>query len=69
MTKVFEVITETYPKDTTEVIEQRQYVTSEDDNLLDVAEYFKMHCEQFEEELKSVREVLVIVHHIKKGDV
>lgn len=63
--KVFEVTTESYPSDSNKIETSVQYVTAEDNNLKSVADHFTMHCEQYEEELKGVREVLVIVQHIK----
>ena len=60
--KVFEVRTEHCRADGNEIIESVQYVTSEKDTLLSVTEYFAKHCE---EDLKSVKEVVNIVQHIK----
>jgi len=62
--KVFEVITERCTEDSTEVITTVQYVTSKENTLLSVTNYFTEHCEQYEMNLKSVREVLTIVQHI-----
>ena len=63
--KVFEVRTERCKAGSKEIIEAVQYVTSEEDTLLSVIEYFTKYCEEYEEDLKGVREVLVIVQHIK----
>ena len=65
--KVFEVITEHCVDDSEEITTTRQYVTSEKNTLLSVTEYFTKHCYEYEKDLMSVREVLVIVEHIK-GD-
>ena len=63
-TKVFEVITEYSLRDSKEVITERQYVTAEENTLKAVTDYFTSHCEEYEKDLKSVREVLVLVQHI-----
>jgi len=65
MSKVFEVVMDTFPKDSNDVVTQRMLVTSEDNSLLDVTEHFTVHCEQFEMELKSVSYVADIVQHIE----
>ena len=63
--KVFEVRTERCESDSNKITESVQYVTSEKDSLLSVTEYFTKHCEEYEEDLKGVREVLAIVQHIE----
>jgi ribosomal protein S15P/S13E len=63
--KVFEVVTEFCRRGQNEIEKEVQYVTSEDDNLLSVAESFTQHCFEYEKDLISVREVLTIVQHIK----
>lgn len=63
--KVFEVKTEHCKAGSKEIIESVQYVTSEKDTLLSVTEYFTRHCEEHEEDLKSVKEVVTIVQHIE----
>ena len=63
--KVFEVRTERCEPDGNKITESVQYVTSEKGTLLSVAEYFTRHCEEYEEDLKSVKEVVTIVQHIK----
>ena len=65
MAKVFEVLTER--DEGKEITRTSRYVTSERDSLIDVTEHFTRHCNEFEEELKSVREVLVITSHVPKG--
>lgn len=65
MSKLFEVIMDTFPKDTNDVVAQRMLVTSENDSLKAVTDHFTTHCEQFEMELKSVAYVGDIVQHIK----
>jgi hypothetical protein len=64
--KVFEVTTEHIKNDSKEIIPSVQYVTSEENTIKSVVDYFTNHCEQYEEDLKSVREVVVIVQHLKK---
>jgi hypothetical protein len=63
--KVFEVITENTKEGTKEVTETRRFVTSEDNTLKSVADYFTEYCDESECDLLSVREILVIVEHIK----
>ncbi len=63
--KVFEVVIESCKKDSKEIVTSVQYVTSEKDNILAVTKYFTEHCEQYKEDLKSVKEVLIIVQHLK----
>jgi len=63
--KVFEVTTEHCMGDSKEITTTVQYVTSEKDTLLSVTDYFTKHCEEYEKDLKGVREVLVIVEHIR----
>ena len=62
-TLVFEVITERLDKDNT-VKETRQYVTQESNSLEEVARWFTRHCEEYDEDLKSVREVVSLMQHI-----
>lgn len=62
--KVFEVITE-YEDSSNKTIAEYQYVTAENNTLKSVVDYFTEHCYQYEKELKSVKEVLVIIQHIK----
>lgn len=64
--KVFEVVTEFCRGEDKEITKEYQYVTSERDTLISVVEYFTRHCEEYEKELKSVKEVAVIVQHIKE---
>ena len=63
--KVFEVTTEYCKGDSKEIETMVQYVTSQSDTLKSVVDYFTAHCEQYGEDLKGVREVLVLVQHIK----
>ena len=63
--KVFEVRIEHCKADSKEIIESVQYVTSEKDTLLSVTEYFTRHCEEYQEDLKSIKEVVTIVQHIE----
>jgi len=63
--KVFEVITEFCIGDSKEITKEVQYVTSEEDTLKSVTDYFTRHCYEYEKELRSVREVLVIVQHVE----
>ncbi|MCP5014477.1 MAG: hypothetical protein GY938_04255 [Ketobacter sp.] len=62
--KVFEVTTEYCSSDSKEIITERLYVTSNDNTLRSVVNHFTAECEQYEKELKGVREVLIIVQHI-----
>jgi len=62
--KVFEVTTIRFKKNSKETIDTVQYVTSTKNTLLSVVDYFTKHCEQYEEALKGVREVLVIAQNI-----
>jgi ribosomal protein S15P/S13E len=63
--KVFEVVIE-FCRDKSQIIEKDvQYVTSEENTLLSVAEYFAQHCFEYEKDLISVREVLTVVQHIQ----
>lgn len=64
MPKVFEVISEYCEGDSKEIITRRQFVTSADGTMKSVTDYFTQHCEEYEEDLKSVREFLVVVQHI-----
>ena len=64
--KVFEVITEYSDGDSKEIHTMVQYVTSEENTLLSVTEYFTKHCEEYDKELKSVKEIVVITEHIKQ---
>jgi ribosomal protein S15P/S13E len=66
--KVFEVISEYCQGDSKEIITERQYVTSESNTILAVTAYFTKHCYEYEKDLKSVREVLTIVQHIKSEE-
>jgi hypothetical protein len=63
--KVYEVTCEYSHGSGEEVITERQYVTSKDNTLKSVVDYFTEHCEQYEKELLGVREVLTIVQHIE----
>jgi len=62
--KVFEVIIERCDEDSTEVINSIQYVTSEEDTIKSVTDYFTMYYHDLDQELKSVKEILVIIQHI-----
>ena len=66
--KVFEVITEHCEGDSKEITTTRQYVTSDDNTLKSVCDYFTTHCEQYEQDLISVRDILTIVQNIKTED-
>ena len=62
--KLFEVVIDHHTENKVET--SVQYVTAEDDSMKAVVDYFTIHCEQFEESLKSVREVAAIVQHIRE---
>jgi len=64
--KVFEVTTEHYSEDSKQISKQVQYVTTDKNTLKSVVDYFTKHCEQYEEDLIGVREIIVIVQHIKE---
>ena len=66
--KVFEVITEHCEGDSKEITVTAQYVTSKDNTLLSVTEYFTKECEEYEKDLKSVKEIVVITQHITDTD-
>lgn len=61
---IFEVKTE-YEDENGKIITTNQYVTSEENTLKSVTDYFTVHCDQYREELKAVQCVAVIVQHIK----
>jgi thioredoxin-related protein len=62
--KVFEVIVFRTSDISTEVTEERRFVTSEDDSLLSVVKHYTKYCEEFNRDLISVREVLNVVEHL-----
>jgi len=62
--KVFEVTTECCPGDSKEVITERQFVTSEDNNIKSVMDYFAKHCSEYEKDLVGVREVLTVTQNL-----
>lgn len=64
MSKVFEVTIEDFSEDTNEITTTVQYVTSADDSISTVTDNAAKHCEQYERELKGVREILVISEHL-----
>ena len=64
--KVFEVITEYCEGDSKEIHTMAQYVTSEENTLLSVTKHFTKHCEEYERDLKSVKEIVTITEHIKQ---
>ena len=64
--KVFEVTSEYCEGDSKEIITERQFVTSEENTLKSVTDYFTKHCYEYEKDLRGVREILVIVQHIEK---
>ena len=63
--KVFEVTCEYCQNDSKEMITELQYVTSADDTLLSVTEFFTKKCDEFGANLIGVRELLTIVQHIR----
>ena len=62
--KVFEVVMEYCKSDSTEIRTTRQYVTSEKDTIISVTEHYSLHCFEYDKDLKSVKEILVIVEHV-----
>ena len=63
--KVFEVVTEFCRRGQNEIEKEVQYVTSEQDTLLSVVAAFTRHCDEYEKDLLSVRELLTITQHIQ----
>lgn len=63
--KVFEVVTEYSEGDSKEVIKSAEYVTSRTNSMLNVVAYFTNHCNEYEKELISVREVLTVVQEME----
>ena len=59
---VFEVITESYEDE--KVIETRQFVTNDNNSILEVTAYYTKECEELECTLKSVRDVLNIAVNV-----
>lgn len=59
--KVFEVLYERY-EDDGRIVDVREYVTGA--SLKIVADFYTRQCEELEDGMKSVREVLTIVRHI-----
>jgi hypothetical protein len=49
--KVFEVVTEFCRRGSQDIEKEVQYVTSEEDTLLSVAEYFTRHCFEYEKRI------------------
>ena len=62
---VFEVITEQCSASGATMTESIRYVTHDCNSLLGVTEYFNKRCEEYDECLIGVREVLVIAQHIE----
>ena len=65
--KVFQVVTEHIEGKHHKVITTHEYVTSEEDTLKFVTDFYTEHCYQYDKELKSVSEILVI-RHLKSED-
>ena len=64
MKKVFEVITEATNSENSEIVETRQYVTSDSDSMLAVVNYYTRQCREYMLDLKSVSEILSISNNI-----
>ena len=62
--KVFEVFMEYCEGDSKEIKTMIQYVTSKEDTLQSIVDYFTVECEEYERDLKGVKEVLIIVQHV-----
>ncbi len=62
--KVFEVITEYCIGDSKEITRSTEYVTAKDNKIMTVVLHMDKHCEQYEKELISIRDVLTIVRNI-----
>jgi len=65
--KLFEVICE-YCNEDFEIVSERQFVTADDDSFQAVVNHFINHCQEYEKDLKSVKEVLTIVQHLRRED-
>lgn len=63
--KIFEVITEHCEVDSDAIITTRQYVTSGKDTILSVAEHYDRHCREYEKDLMSIREVVIVTETIE----
>ncbi len=64
--KVFEVTTEHCEGDSKEITKTVQYVTSSDNRLKSVVDYYTKRCNEYEKELIGVYEVLTIVEHLEE---
>ena len=64
MSKVFEVTTEHCEGDSKEITSTRLFVTSKENTLKSVVDYYTQHCFEYDKDLIGVREVLTIVEHI-----
>lgn len=62
--KIFEVRSE-YMEENREITEQIQYVAGDD--IQQVCIHFVVECEQFERDLKSVRQVLTVVQDLRSS--
>lgn len=61
--KVFEIITE-HCGTNEEIVTEHRYVTSEQNTIKSVADYFTQHCLEYDKKLIGIREILIIVQHI-----
>ena len=61
--KIFEVQYETYVADEQELTEVHEYVVADD--LKQVTDHLTEFCEQYDHDLKLVREVLVVVRDLR----
>ncbi len=64
--KVFEVTTEHCEGDSKEITRTVQYVTSSDNRLKSIVDYYTKHCKEYEKKLIGVCEVLTIVEHLEE---
>ncbi len=64
--KVFEVTTEHCEGGSKEITKTVQYVTSANNTLKSVVDYYTKHCNEYDKELIGVCEVLTIVEHLEE---
>ena len=62
--KVFQVISERIDEEG-RVVDVERYVTATDNSLKTVCDWYTRHCDEYEENLKLVREVITVCHQIQ----
>lgn len=63
--KVFLVAMEYSSKERQEILTQKQYVTSSDDSIATVTNFYINYAKQYEMNLISIQEILTVVRHIE----